>query len=74
MIATVCKADPVAGFKVPDGTIVIRRRLTEEAPKKAFERDARAIHDVLCATLPQGTKHCLLLLMLQDAPSIYRGV
>ncbi len=80
----VCKALPTTDEKVPDGTI----HITQEIPRAIradenidlgdlnvfYEHQAKMIVDVLTKTLPQGTKHKLLGLMLREWQNLYMGV
>jgi hypothetical protein len=66
----VCKADRVAaGQEVPDATLFIADRLpsfrTTREAREHFKADAATIMEAL-KSLPQGTRHELLVLLLQD--------
>jgi hypothetical protein len=75
------KASPLGAEPVPSVDIAIDRELPDD-PKdidssklrtEVFRADARAIHQALAASLPQGTRYELLMLMLEAAPVLYRG-
>lgn len=76
MIVNVCKASPLQGEEVRDAHIAIDQPLPEFESldgASAFYRAEAAQIAAALKSLPQGTRHQLLLLLLEQAPVFYRG-
>lgn len=74
----VCKAAPIIEAEpVADGVINICGELPEyetlELAELNYKAEAQKIFDVLFNTLPRGTRHQLMILMLQNTVELYKG-
>lgn len=74
----ICKASPLGGSPIEDVTIEISGHIPDDVPsldaaRNFYADQARMLMNGL-SVLPQGTKHALLCLMLESAPSYYRGM
>lgn len=45
-----------------------------KAIENHFKMEAKILHDALLHSIPQGTRHQLLILLLTDAKNLYVGV
>jgi len=77
----VCKASPIGHDEVDDGMLVFDAEVPEletaislDNVRTFYEKEAEKIMDVLNKCLPQGTRHALLVKMLQNSPIYYRGI
>lgn len=75
------QAQPIADKEPLDIVISITKdkRFPEDTKSLAyaealFKFDAQNIYDCLIESLPQGTRHQLLILLLQKAKNLYIGV
>lgn len=78
---TLCKASPITRNEpVEDVEIHIKDELPDYRDKasreieKFYRQEALNLSDVLNKHLPQGTRHQLLILLLQDVENLYRGI
>lgn len=77
------KAESIGDMEVPDGIIVIEKKMPRNTKqtfetrqgkiKDVYKADAEDIYDVLAMTLPRGTLHQLLIVMLQESATLYIG-
>ncbi len=80
----VCKALPTNDEEIPDGAIhivnkiptglIVDENMDLESLDTFYKHQAEMIVSVLTRTLPQGTKHKLLGLMLTEWQNLYMGV
>jgi hypothetical protein len=72
----ICKASPLGAAPIPDVMLDISETLPSDfgsvGAANFYKSEARALMDGL-SVLPQGTRHQLLLLMLESASVLYRG-
>ncbi|MHB8871656.1 MAG: hypothetical protein ACYC5G_04340 [Candidatus Doudnabacteria bacterium] len=77
--AFITKADGITdNIQINDAVIKIGGKLPKfeslEKAKNHYYDDAVTLYEVIKNYLPQGTRHQLLIIMLQDATNLYRGI
>jgi hypothetical protein len=75
----ICKADPITRNEpVPDMILNITNPIPDhkgfEECKKFHQEEAERLAQALFESLPQGTRHELIISLMQREVNLYRGV
>jgi len=73
------KASPITKKKpVESAQITIEIEMPQvgslKQAEQIYKRQAKGLLEVLSGALPQGTRHQLLIVLLQDSSNLYKGI
>jgi hypothetical protein len=79
---TLCKAAPIikdepiedVEIRIIDELPSLYRNKTSKEVEEFYQREASKLFDILSNSLPGGTRHQLLILLLKDTENLYRGI
>ncbi len=61
-------------IKIDKSKIITSKSSDLKVIEKEFKKEAKTLYDVLVHSLPQGTRHQLLIILLENYKNLYVGV